>query len=153
MSIGCIDCKDSRSSCGTTMSSACVWFTGSFPKFINADDVQCTVNINDIFRWHGDAIDKLIDETDVKSLDPRCLGYDPSDITNKKLQDIQNLKICELKSTLDTLKLEVENSNIGTELITVDLKCMKPAASSCEVAPNTYSLISVLNVIIAKLCP
>lgn len=151
--LGCIDCKDARTTCGPTMSSACVWYTGQFPAFINQDDLTCKINLNDVFKLYGDEIDRLKTDTDVKGLDPRCLGYDTSDITNAKLQDIQNREICTLKATVASLNTLVTNLDIGAETITIDLKCLKPDGLPCEVAPNTYSLISILNIIIAKLCP
>lgn len=152
MPLGCIDCKDNRSTCGQTMSSACVWYTGQFPKFINQDNITCKVNLNDLIKLHGDRIDKLIEDTDVKSLDPRCLGYDTSDITPKKLDDIQNAAICDLKEKVTHLLSEVDDLDIGSKLITIDLKCLAPNGAACEVAPNTYSLISILNILIDKLC-
>lgn len=153
MPLGCIDCRDNRNTCGPTMSSACIWYTGQFPVFVNQTDLNCTVNLNDVFKLYGDEIDLLVANTDVKNLDPRCLGYDTSDITNVKLQDIQNREICTLKSTVAELLTTVTNLNIGSEPITIDLKCLTPNGVACLVAPNTYSLISILNIIIAKLCP
>lgn len=153
MSLGCIDCMDNRSTCGPTMSSACVWYTGQFPKFINKDNLTCRVNINDIFKLYGDKIDTIISETDVKSLNPRCLGYDTADITLSKLEDIQNRNICELKSSLTELTDVINNEDIGNKNITIDLKCLKSAAASCATGTDTYPLIAILNVIINKLCP
>ena len=151
--LGCIDCKDARNTCGPTMSSACVWYTGQFPLFVNQNDLTCKVNLNDAFKLYGDKIDAIIADTNISSLDPRCLGYDTSDITHKKLEDIQNREICTLKSTVAGLLTTVTNLNIGSEPITIDLKCLKPNGVPCEIAPDTYSLIAILNIIIAKLCP
>lgn len=151
--LGCIDCKDSRHTCGTVMSSACVSYTGQFPKFVNQEDLACTSNINDIFKLFGDRMDVLIADTNMKTLNPRCLGFDVSDITPVKLADIQNIAICDLKTTVADLKNTVDNLNIGAELITIDLKCLAPNGAACEVAPNTYSLTSILNIIIDQLCP
>ena len=151
--LGCIDCKDNRHTCGPTMSSACVWYTGQFPKFINQDDLTCKVNLNDILKLYGDKIDAIIADTDISSLNPRCLGYDTSDITHVKLEDIQNAAICDLKTTVDVLNTTVTNLNIGSQLITIDLKCLSENAGPCEVGTNTYTLTSILNLIIAQICP
>jgi hypothetical protein len=151
--LGCIDCKDARSTCGTTLSSACVWYTGQLPKFINKSDVTCKVNINDIFKLYGDKIDAIIEDTNIKNLSPRCLGYDTSDITHSKLEDIQNQNICELKSTVSELSTLIDNFDIGNQEITIDLKCLKPNGLACQTAPDTYTLKSILNIIISKLCP
>lgn len=153
MPLGCIDCRDARNTCGPTMSSACVWFTGSFSKFINQDDIDCRVNLNDMFKLYGDEIDALIADTNITSLDPRCLGYDTNSITHVKLEDIQNKNICDLKTTLTALVTEVQTLDIGALPVTVDLKCMKSANSACAVAPDTYPLVTILNIIINKLCP
>lgn len=153
MPLGCIDCQDNRTTCGPTMASACVWYTGQFPNFVNQANITCKVNVNDIFKLFGDQIDQIISDTNIKALNPRCLGYDTSDITLSKLQDIQNQNICEMKSQIADLQALALNPQIANQQITIDLKCLKPAAASCATAPDTYPLFAILNIIINKLCP
>lgn len=147
----CIDCKDNRYTCGTTLSSSCVWFTGEYPSFIT-DDEKCKPNINDIFKAYGTKLDFLVTQSNVKSLDKKCLGYDSNSITPLSLFQLYNNEICALKQKVSDLESLLTNLDIGSKTLVIDLKCLSSDGSACATTNNTYTLQSILNVLINKEC-
>lgn len=147
----CIDCKDSRDSCGTTLSSSCIWFSGEFPKFITPNDITCKPNINDVFKLYGNKLNYLVEQHDIKSLDKKCLGYDVNSITPLKLDQILINETCDLKTLTADLENQLDTFNIGEHEIVIDLQGLTPDGAACATAPNTYTLQSLLNIIFTKL--
>lgn len=148
----CTDCKDSKYNCGTVIPSTCVVYTGKLPKFFEKKELCSILNINDVFEQYGEKLDLLLEQNDVKTLDKKCLGYDPATITIKKLHQIEINEICGLKAKVETLEDLLANLNIGEQLLTIDLKCFKAENLPCQVENDVYTLLSILNIIITELC-
>lgn len=139
-------------SCGTLVPSSCVPFTGKDLKFLSTEDQpSCDANIDEVIDLISIAIDDLQDVTDVSDHDLGCLSV-VGEITLKKLDQAQTDKICELATELETLTEQFNDLNIANELITINLGCLASAAAPCQVATNTYTLISILNTFRAAIC-
>lgn len=151
--MNCIDCNDQRHTCGSTISSSCVWYTGQYPNFITSQDISCKPNINDIFKLYGDKLNYLYDQSKINTLDKKGLGYDSNSITPLQLLQIYNTEITKLKQQVSDLQSIINNFDIGSKNLVIDLKCLSSDGAACATQTNTYSLQSILNVLINKNCP
>lgn len=148
----CSDCKDGRLTCGVVVPSSCVPFTGDLPDFFVEPAGCSTLNVNDVFEQYGDKLDLLLIQNDVTGLNKRCLGYDAANVTIKKLHQAEIDAICSLDSRVGTLETDVNNHLIGADLVTLDLKCFKSSNAACAVTTDTYTLLSILNILVVELC-
>ena len=151
--MSCFGCNDGRNTCGLTMSSSCVWYTGNLPQFLIDENKLCKANINDIFKSYGEKLDYLLDQSKVQTLDKKGLGYDAVNITPLELFQVYNTEISNLKLQVADLTSQLVNINVGNLPVTIDLKCLAPLGVACETSPNTYTLQSILNIIFSQFCP
>jgi hypothetical protein len=142
----------SKYTCGTILPSGCVIFSGDLPSFIPEDDASCKFNLDDVLKAHADKISLILSNLDLKSLDKKCLVFDPLTVTPKALFQIQIDKICSMSTSLTALEAAFTNLNIGEETVTIDLGCLTPAASPCSHGSNTYTLYSLLMLFKNEIC-
>lgn len=139
-------------SCGNLIPSSCVPYTGGNLSFLTSDhQPACDANIDDVFTSIGHAIDTLQKAVDVSLHTFPCGTLSSPKTAAKVLQDHSD-KICALSASLAALQQIVAGENIANELVTIDLKCLASAASPCQVSTNTYSLISILNLLVTQIC-
>lgn len=150
--MGCTNCKDSVRNCTSILPSTCIPFTGDLPKFFIKKEDCSIVYINDIIEQSGAKIDKLLADTDVSTIDSQCFVYDKNSATTKSLHALELKEICDLKTSVNDIKTIVKNTNISDKEVTIDLRCFKSANAACQIDNDTYTLLSVLNIIIEKLC-
>lgn len=134
--------------CGVPIPSGCVTFTGEIPSFIT--DAPCAPSVDFILEQHADQIVALLDSTGLSGLNKGCFTF-----TGGKVKDFAQeaiTKICVLETSVLALQAAVANLNIGAELITIDLDCLTPQAAPCASGTNTYTLLSVLNLLVAEIC-
>lgn len=146
-------CDTSKYNCGTIIASSCVPYTGTdLTVLADPTDLACNASINDVITVLDTTLKGVLTGLDLTTLNPLCLGFNPATITPAGLFAIQNVAICELEANVTTLTDLINNLNIGNELITINLLCLTPAAAPCQVSPNTYQLIAVLNTMINEIC-
>ena len=138
--------------CGQILPSGCIIYSGDFPQFIDEQSLECDLNLDEILKLHGEKIDQLLSSNDFTGLDEKCLDFNPSTIDAKTLHQLEINKICDLDTTLSSLVSTVENLNIGSKLITIDLACLTPVASPCSQGTNTYTLLSILQIFKNEIC-
>lgn len=138
--------------CGSTFPSGCVTYTADLPGFISEDDVSCDANLDEIFVKYGITVDALLDSNDFTGLDKKNFSFNPATVKAKELHQEEITKIFDLRTELDSLTTSFNNLNIGSKLITLNLGCLTPAAAPCAVASNTYTLISILQLLAAEIC-
>lgn len=142
--------RNIKYTCGVSLPSACVFFTGEFPSFIPADSVSCDANLDEILSKYGVEIEKLIDTTDLSGLDKGSYTFTSGKVKDFAQETVD--KIGDLETLLTSLQTSVQTLDVGAQLVTIDLKCLKPVASPCEVSNNTYSVLSVLNILVNEIC-
>lgn len=139
--------------CGTIIPSGCVPYTGSdLTCLINPATLPCDASMNDVVFQLDAAIKTLQNSNNFTTLNPLCLTFDPATVTAVQLHQLEITNICGLQASLTALQTIVDNLNIGNELIDINLQCLTPSAAPCLVPPSSYSLLSILNVIISEVC-
>jgi hypothetical protein len=139
--------------CGTIIASSCVHFTAKDFTFMKeVDALECNASVSDAFDLINKYLKPLVDGNDFTGLDKDCLDFDPATIDAKGLHQLEITEICLLKSQIEALQTQINNLNIGNEVIAINLQCLTPDAAPCAVAPNQYQLISILNVLVSKIC-
>lgn len=136
-----------RRSCGAQMPSNCVSFQGRQPSFIADADFPCTVTLTDVIDQISTRIENLLDVTDLTGLNKQCLNFDPATIKAKGLFQILTDTTCSLKARIETLEDTVDDLNLDSQLVTVDLGELTPINNPCSPNTNSYTLFYVLNVL------
>jgi hypothetical protein len=138
-------------SCGTIIPSGCVPFTGKKLNFL-PDNQQpaCDANINDVIEKVDAALDSIQKAIDV-SLHSFDCGTLQSPKTAAKVLQAHADKICALAASVTALQSIIANENIANEHVTINLGTLAAAASPCQVGTNTYTLISVLNLLVSQI--
>lgn len=138
--------------CGTILPSGCVLYTGNFPDFIDSENLDCDLNLDDILEQYGTQLDSILASLDFTGLDKKCYDFTPATVKAKELHQLHINKVCDLEDRLDDLETLVTELNIGSKLITIDLDCLTPAAAPCAQGTNTYSLLSILQILVNEIC-
>lgn len=136
--------------CSVIQPSGCVLYTGTFPAFIDESALSCIPNLDDIFSKYGVAVDAINDSIDLSGVNKRCFSFTGSKVKDFAEETIE--KVCALETSLENLSALITGLNIGNHLITIDLKCLKPAASPCSQGTDTYSLLAILNILVNEIC-
>jgi hypothetical protein len=142
--------KDNRGSCGTTVMSSCVPYTGENDfKSFDLDNLPCNPNINDIIKELDSIIKILQDATSVADVKLEC--FDDcicSDLTIKELFELLIKNLC---SVIDRVKtLEESYQNIGLSTFNVDLSCFN---SPCFNNDNSsHTLLEIVTLLINEIC-
>ncbi|GEM_PF-2334906 len=138
--------------CGNIFPSGCVLFTGVVPSFINADSLDCDAMLDDVLNLTNDKLQELFDGTNLTDIDAKCFNFTPATGTIKELHQEEIDKICDLRTRLSYLETALGDLNIGSSLITLDLKCLTPQGVPCLQGTNTYSLLSILSIFRDAIC-
>lgn len=147
---------DSKYNCGSILPSSCIPYTGKDLTILALPtDLSCDANLNDVIEKLDIAIKTLMVSNDFTGLTPieDCIEFNPATVTASQLHALEIAKICELAGELTALQEQLNNLDIGTELITITLPlCLEPLAAPCASAPNEYQLITLLNLFASMLC-
>jgi len=147
--------KISKYNCGNVIPSSCVPFTGKDLTFLSEEDLElfpCDANINDVIFYIDKYLKVLVDGNNFTELDKDCFDFDPLTIDAKGLHQLEITKICLLEGRVTAVEDQLADLNIGAETLVIDLLCLTPDAEACAVATNTYTLQSILQLFVAKLC-
>jgi hypothetical protein len=147
---------NSKYNCGTILPSSCIPFSGKdLTILITPDELSCDANINDVIEKIDIAVKKLMDSNDFTALEPieDCLEFDPATVTAKELHELEIQKLCTHEAEILALQNQLNDLDIGNEIITIDLPaCLEAGAAPCAVGTNEYQLISLLMLFANKLC-
>jgi len=138
--------------CGDIIPSGCVLYTGDFPNFINESSLECDLNLDEILKEYGNKIDTLFSGNDLTTLTKECFDFNPATITPKALHQLEISKICALGDQINDLQNLLTNLNVGEQLVTIDLGCLTPQANPCAQGTNTYTILSILQVMKNEIC-
>ena len=143
-----------KCNCGPTLPSTCIFYTGPDLTFVSEDNqLECDATIDDVIVKIDEALKKLIDGNDLTGLDKDCLDFDPATITPAQLHQIEITQICLNAGAITALQTQLNNLDIGTEVITITLPdCLQPLAAPCAVGTNQYQLINLLTLFANMLC-
>lgn len=146
--------NNTKRNCGQFIASSCVPFTGpqlTFPKTI--DLLDCDSNLNDVVYTIDQYLQPLVSGNDFTLLQKGCLDFVPATVSAKQLHQLEITNICLLLGQTEALQEQFDEFNIGTHEITITLpECLTASAAPCLTSPNTYQLISLLNLYAAKIC-
>lgn len=117
-----------------------------------ADALECNASVSDAFDLVNKYLKVLVDGNDFTDLNKDCLDFNPATIDAKGLHQLEINEICLLKGQVEALTTQLNNLNIGAEIVTLNLGCLTPDAAECTVGTNQYQLISVLQLFASKLC-
>lgn len=142
----------SKFTCGNIVPSSCVPFTGKDLKFLSVEDqIECDANVDEVVDKISIAIDDIQKAIDVANHTATCLTL-TNPKTVKSVLQAQSDKICALNASVTALQQQLSSLNISSELITIDLGCLAPAAAPCQAGTNTYTLISILTLFKNEIC-
>lgn len=135
--------------CGDSVGpSSCINFTGGRLSFLSDDkQLDCNANLDDVIDALDIAINNIQIGNDLTLLDKGSLNFDPATINIKNLHQVEINYMSGLNAQINTLSEQLNNLNIGSEIITINLGNLTPSAAACAVGTNMYSLISLLNLI------
>lgn len=147
-----MNCTDTRNTCGNSIPSACVPFTGEKPSFITEENFPCDVNLDDVIAQFASNIQTVLDSINLKLLNKRCLDFDPTEVTVKELHQVEIDALCAVKAQLESLQTSFDSLNVATKLITLDLQCLTPVNNPCSLNTNSYTLYYILNKLVTEVC-
>ena len=146
-------CDQQKYQCGLVIPSSCVPYTGSDLTSISSPSLlACNANMNDVIGLLDGVLATLVSGNNLTTLNPLCLTFDPATITPKALHQLEITNICGLQASLTSLTTQVNELNIGTMPIAINMQCLTAAVSACLTPPDTYPLISVLNAMLSEIC-
>jgi len=146
-------CDTQKYQCGLIIPSSCVPFTGKDLTCISDPSLlSCDANMNDVIGLIDGVVKTLVDGNNLTELNIRCFSFNPDTITPAQLHQLEIDKICGIESSLTTLTDQVNDLNIGTMQIAIDLQCLTAGAAPCLTPPNLYPLIAVLNTMVSEIC-
>lgn len=131
--------------CPTMWPSGCVLFTGDLPSFIDSDTFSCDGNLDELLEKYGVHIDSIAESLDLTAINKGCFTFNPTTAKVKDFIQESITKTCTLEASLTTVETTLANLDIGNLHIEIDLESLTPIGDPCAVAPNTYTLISILN--------
>lgn len=141
-----------KPTCGNILPSGCVPFTGDALTSLPAgQELDCDAGVNDVIKALDLAIKALQNASDISTLTNGSVTLPTPKTLVGSLQVIGD-KVSLLSTGLSALQTAVESQLIANELVTIDLKCLAAAAAPCQVSTNTYTLIAVLNALVAEVC-
>lgn len=137
---------DNRETCGTLLPSSCIPYTGQVNTSIE-DNLPCRPNINDILKNIQNLIDKINNSLgDNTTLDPTCLTFTPSTVTQVQLNQLLITEICELKTAVQALQQPIDPDTIN---IAINLLCLVDPGCT----PQTeYTLTEILVKLVTAYC-
>lgn len=139
--------------CGLTVPSSCVPFTGNDLTILTpTTQLSCDANLDDVIKAIDLQVKILMDGLDYTNLNAQCLTFTPATVTSKQLHQIEIDEICAARARLTTIETQLNNLNIGSQLVTVDLGCLTTTAGPCAAGTNTYTVQSLFNIIFSTLC-
>jgi hypothetical protein len=148
-----MSCDTQKYQCGLVIPSSCVPYTGSDLTSISSPSLlPCNANINDVITLLDGVLKIQVDGNNLTGLDPQCLDFDPATINPAQLHQVEIDKICGLDASLTALTDQVNNLNIGTMLISINMQCLAASVTPCEQPGNTFQLIAVLNAMLSEIC-
>ena len=148
-----MNCDTQKYNCGQVLPSSCIPYTGKDLTCISDPTLLgCNADINDVIFLIDGVVKKLVDGDNLTGLNIRCLTFNPATVTPAQLHQVEIDKICGLDASLTTLTNQVNDLNIATMPIAIDLLCLTPGAVPCLTPPNIYPLLSVLNVMLVEIC-
>lgn len=137
---------DNRETCGTLLPSSCVPYTGVINDSIK-DNIPCRPNINDIIKNIQNLIDKIKESLgDNTTLDPECLTFDPTTVTQSELNQEIITELCNLKDAVTALQQPIDPNTIN---IAIDLLCLVDPGCTPQ---TTYTLTDILIKLVAAYC-
>ena len=144
--------RNIKYNCGQIIPSGCVLYTGDIPAFINATDLACDPNVDEILAQYGAQIQLLLTGNTLTGLNPKSLVFNPATITVSGLHQVEINAIDSLSTLLTALQTQVNNLNIATMNVVIDLKCLTPAANPNNLPVNTYTLSTILGILVDQIC-
>lgn len=146
-----MSCTDPKYNCGLTVPSSCiplqtnVEFT-SFKK----SELSCDPNLNELLHKYDVLLKALQDSIDLTSLDKKCLIFDKTVIHPNDLFQILISTFCDIKDRVIILEDKVNNLDLMTQNINIDLSCL--GIPSCDMDSNSHTVISVLTTLVNGYC-
>lgn len=147
-----VNCISNKNKCGQVTSSSCVSFEGEYDSLLTKNIVPCNANLDDIIKILSTQIKALKDTLDLSSFNSNCVTFDKNTQKVKDLLQAQNTLLCSLKTSLEALQIQVNDLDASNLLVNIDLDCLKPSASQCQVSTDTYTIFTVLNILKDEIC-
>lgn len=130
--------------------SGCIIYTGALPNFII--DPSCNLNLDELLEAHADEIGGLLDSAKLSDLDKHYLNFNPATVDLKGLHQIQIDALQDHQTRISALETELAGLNVGNKLVQINLSCLTPTAAPCAQGTNTYSLVSLLTILVNEIC-
>lgn len=138
--------------CPDAPPTSCILFTGSELTFpAEGDELQCDAKLDDVIFKIDKYLFNILTGSDLTGLDKKYLIFDPATITVAGLEQIEIDALDVLNGQVASLTTQLNNLDIGNEVVTVNLGAMSPAVSACAVGTNEYQLKVVLQLFADKL--
>lgn len=99
----------------------------------------------------GDTLDNLVEQADLTQFPEGCLDFDGLTPTISELTQLKIDKICAQEDLIAQAELQLQQLNLGNEIIEMDLGCLVSKSDPCENG-NFYTLSEVFKVFKDSLC-
>lgn len=129
--------------------STSISYQGKDLTFVN--DLDCDANLNEVIDRIDLSLKKLLEINDLSTLNARNLQFAPATVSNiEVLQALIDQEYTQ-QTALNTLTATINNFDISSKLIEIDLGDLTPDAAPCAQGENVYSLISLLNLFASEI--
>ena len=140
--------SDNRTTCGTTMASSCVFYTGVIPSIVNESSLPFIPNIDDIIISISNTVKDLKSYTSLIGLEKKCLDSCNCGEENSHLNILQSMlnTLCDISTRLEAL----EKQDILAKKINIDLGCFN---SPCiNNSTNEHTLLEIIALFSNEIC-
>lgn len=147
-------CNDSKYNCGLVVPATCSPFQKKLSFVSEADQLLCNSTVDDALMVFDKYVKKLVDGNNLTELEVGCLTeVNPATVTPAELHQVEINEICLLKGQVEALTEQLNDLNIGSEVITVTLpSCLQADIAPCAVGVNQYQLINLIVLFANKIC-
>jgi hypothetical protein len=141
---------------GTSIPSGSILYTGPVLEFLsnstNPVAFPCNGNINQIFNLFDQAVNNLLVQNNLTTLEPGDLVFNPATIQVNQLHQVEINAINALQAQYTSLSTMFNDLNVGNLDITINMQCLTSITAPCESAAGVYPLIAVLNSMLSEIC-
>lgn len=140
-----------KSLCGGILSSSCVVWEGGWNDVIKQEELGCDASVEDVVLKISEDVDDINKELDLSLFNAGDLSFDKNTQKVKDLLQVLASNINNLNASIVTLQNQIDDIVAGNINVTVDLACLSSEIDNCQ-TPPTYSLTSILELLINKQC-
>jgi hypothetical protein len=136
--------------------SGSVLYNGAVLQFLQngnpVPQLPCILNLNQVLNFFDQAVNNLLAQNNLTTLNPQGLPFSPATITINGLHQVEINAIAGNAASILTLQETVADLSANTLPVTINMGCLASISAPCESGTNQYQLIAVLNSFLSEIC-